>query len=384
MSKQVTCQPRRDCQRCQDCFHAHNYLQSIAEPMRLIHRIQGMTWFRAFSLVILAGLLITSCTSAPIYKGNASEHFLNGQFRNSTPMDKGVIELSRLGWGMLTKSERWPEWLTIQQTKIFEPRVAQGPVVTFINHATFLIQVNGLNILTDPIWSERASPFAWAGPKRVHAPGVALADLPPIDVILISHNHYDHLDADTLLTIAQQDSGAPLILAGLGNAAYFDKLGMYSAIDLDWEQTHSLANVDFVFSETRHRSGRGLTDQMKTLWGGFVIDAPQGTLYFAGDTGYDKHFKATGNKHGPFDWALLPIGAYEPRWFMKDVHVNPAEAVQAHLDLRAKKSIGMHFGTFQLTYERREQPIRDLTDALHKAGLPAQQFVVPAPGQRFE
>ncbi|MEM8497477.1 MAG: MBL fold metallo-hydrolase [Pseudomonadota bacterium] len=343
-----------------------------------------MNWIRGFCLIILAGFLIASCTSAPIYKGETSNHFIDGQFRNSTPMNKGIIELSRLGWGMLTESERWPDWLSIQQSRIQEHRVAEGPVVTFINHATFLIQVNGLNILTDPIWSKRASPFSWAGPKRVHAPAVELTDLPPIDVILISHNHYDHLDSDTLQTIARRDSGPPLILAGLGNAAYFDRLGLPNAIDLDWEQSHTVANVEFVFSETRHRSGRGLTDQMKTLWGAFVIKAPQSTLYFAGDTGYDAHFKATGDKHGPVNLALLPIGAYEPRWFMKDVHVNPREAVQAHLDLRAEKSIGMHFGTFQLTYEQRDQPISDLADALREAGLSEHQFLVPAPGQRFD
>lgn len=299
-------------------------------------------------------------------------------------MRKGVMELSRLGWGMLTESERWPDWLEIQKRNISEARVAEGPVVTFINHATFLIQVNGLNILTDPIWSQRASPFGWAGPKRVHAPAVALEDLPPIDVILISHNHYDHLDADTLQAIIRQNAETPLILAGLGNAAYFAQLDIANAIDLDWEQRHRVTNVEFVFSETRHRSGRGITDQMKTLWGGFIIKAPQGTLYFAGDTGYDKHFKNTGDTHGPFDIALLPIGAYEPRWFMKDVHVNPTEAVQAHIDLRSKLSIGMHFGTFQLTYEKREQPALDLVAALRAANIDEGLFLVPEPGQQFD
>lgn len=342
-----------------------------------------MTWFRCVFLLTLAGFLVASCTSAPSYKGNASEHFVDGQFRNTMPMDKGIIELSRLGWGMLTQSERWPDWVSIQQSNIAEPRVAQGPIVTFINHATFLIQVNGLNILTDPIWSKRASPFGWAGPKRVHAPAVAVEDLPPIDIILISHNHYDHLDASTLQTIAAQNPTPPLVLAGLGNAAYFEQLGLGHALDLDWEQTHTVADVDFVFSETRHRSGRGLTDQMKTLWGGFVIKAPQGNVYFAGDTGYGIHFKATGNRHGPFDIALLPIGAYLPRWFMKDVHVNPEEAVQAHIDLRSELSVGMHFGTFQLTYEGRDQPGIDLGKALRNANIPEEQFLVPSPGQRF-
>ncbi|MFK7974574.1 MAG: MBL fold metallo-hydrolase [Halioglobus sp.] len=343
-----------------------------------------MIWFRSFLLITFAGFFVVSCTSAPAYKGGASDHFVDGQFRNSTPMYKGVIELSRLGWGMLTQSERWPEWSPIQQSKIAAATVNQGPVVTFINHATFLIQVNGINILTDPIWSRRASPFSFAGPKRVHAPAIALEDLPPIDVILISHNHYDHLDASTLQTIAAQNPKPPLILAGLGNAAYFEQLGLSNAIDLDWEQAHTIADVEFVFSETRHRSGRGLTDQMKTLWGAFVIKAPQANVYFAGDTGYDNHFKATGDRHGPFDMALLPIGAYQPRWFMKDVHVNPQEAVQAHIDLRSALSVGMHFGTFQLTYEGIDQPAIDLAEALRNASVPEAQFLVPSPGQRFQ
>ncbi len=196
-------------------------------------------------------------------------------------------------------------------------RVRQGLSVTFINHATFLIQVDGINILTDPIYSERASPFQWIGPRRVHAPGVPLEDLPPIDLVLISHNHYDHLDEATLLQLAANQERPPLILSGLGNGLLFDRLGLTEHQDMDWQDTVDVGGVEVVFTECRHRSGRGLADQMKTLWGSFVLKTSVGNIYFAGDTGYGPHLKEAGDQFGPFRLALLPIGAYEPRWFMR-------------------------------------------------------------------
>ena len=214
----------------------------------------------------------------------------------------------------------------------------------------------------------------------MHAPGVRFEDLPPIDVILISHNHYDHLDEETLKRFAELPE-QPLILAGLGNGQLFERWGLGNHRDLDWEQGHRVGDVEFIFSECRHRSGRGITDQMKTLWGAFVIKTPAGAVYFAGDTGYDNHFSRTGAAHGPFALALLPIGAYDPRWFMKDVHVNPAEAVMAHQDLRSDLSLGMHFNTFQLTYEAIDQPELDLAAALRQAGVPAEDFVTIKPGE---
>jgi len=248
--------------------------------------------------------------------------------------------------------------------------------VTFINHATFLVQVDGLNILTDPIYSDRASPFQWVGPKRVHAPGVALEDLPPIDLVLISHNHYDHLDESTLLALSRQQENPPLIVSGLGNGLLFDQLGLSNHRDLNWRESTHLGVVEIVFTECRHRSGRGAGDQMKTLWGSFVLKTSAGNIYFAGDTGYGPHLKEAGDDYGPFRLALLPIGAYEPRWFMADVHLNPEEAVQAHIDLRSERSIGMHFGTFQLTYEGIDRPLLELDSARKKYGVASTQFEV--------
>ena len=245
-----------------------------------------------------------------------------------------------------------------------------------MNHATVLIQVDELNILTDPVYSLRASPFQWAGPRRIRSPGVRLEDLPPIDVILISHNHYDHLDLDTLQKLQAlnpQDDG-PLILAGLGNGQLFVQHGLKHYRDMDWGERITHKTVEFIFTQAQHRSGRGIADQMKTLCGSFVIQTSHGNIYFAGDTGYGPHFKEAREEYGSFALSLLPIGAYEPRWMMSDIHLNPREAVQAHVDLDSQQSLGIHFGTFQLTYEGVDQPRLDLAKARQDLQVPDDQF----------
>ncbi len=324
-----------------------------------------------------------SCTSAPGYKGPVTDHYDGKRFHNREPAEKSPWDLMRLGWGSLTQAAEWPEWIDIEQQKVAEERVYQGISVTFINHATFLLQVDGLNILTDPVYSERVSPSQRVGPKRVHAPGVRLEDLPPIDVIIISHNHYDHLDEATLQALFKRSEKPPLVLAGLGNGALFDQLGAERHTELDWEQGVAVGDVEILFTECRHRSGRGAADQMKTLWGSFVIKTSEGNLYFAGDTGYGPHLADTGARHGPFALSLLPIGAYEPRWFMKDVHLNPEEAVLAHKELDSAYSVGIHFGTFQLTYEAIDQPVIDLEQALLEHGISDQKFRVMRVGEHW-
>ena len=328
-------------------------------------------------------VMVISCTGAPHYDGERSAHFDGKRFSNTEPMAKGAGDMVKLGWGMMTEAADWPTWVEIEPKTIAADRVDGGLTVTYINHSTFLIQVDGLNILTDPIYSKRASPFQWSGPARVHQPGVRFEDLPPIDVILISHNHYDHLDEGTLRRFNNGEK-QPLILAGLGNGRLFDSWGLNNHRDLDWEQGYRLGGVEFIFSECRHRSGRGITDQMTTLWGAFVIKTSAGNLYFAGDTGYSGHFKATGERHGPFVLSMMPIGAYDPRWFMKDVHVNPAEAVQAHLDLGSELSIGMHYNTFQLTFEPIDQPESDLRAALEAQRLRPSAFMTLGPGESWQ
>ena len=339
----------------------------------------GWTGKALQSFTLIAALvmpLLSACTAAPAFNGRAGDHFDGTQFVNREPMEKSVGDFVNLAWGAVTEASEWPDWVETSAGEVQAERVYQGISVTFINHATFLIQVDGINILTDPIYSERASPFQWAGPRRVHAPGIAREELPPIDLVLISHNHYDHLDEATLTWLSEQQEKPPLILAGLGNGLLFDQLGLPNHRDLDWDESTQLGDLEIVFTECRHRSGRGAGDQMKTLWGSFVLKTSAGNLYFAGDTGYGPHLAEAGEQYGPFRLALLPIGAYEPRWFMADVHLNPEEAVRAHLDLRSEHSIGMHFGTFQLTYEAIDQPLKDLALARDKHGISPQDFEV--------
>jgi L-ascorbate metabolism protein UlaG (beta-lactamase superfamily) len=248
--------------------------------------------------------------------------------------------------------------------------------VTVINHATVLIQSAGYNILTDPIFSKRCSPFSFIGPKRVRAPAIAFEDLPKIDVVLISHDHYDHLDLPTLKRLIARDN--PQILVGLRVGQYIKSLRFR---ELDWWESAAPApDLKVTFVPVQHFSGRGLFDRFKTLWGGFVIEVGKKKIYFGGDSGYANHYVQTFEKFGPMDIAMLPIGAYRPRDFMRYVHVDPAEAVKAHQDLHAQKSVAIHYGTFQLSAEPLNEPQMLLRQAVENAGLDSGAFVAPAFG----
>jgi N-acyl-phosphatidylethanolamine-hydrolysing phospholipase D len=255
------------------------------------------------------------------------------------------------------------------------------PSATWIGHATVLVQAGGLNVLTDPVFSERASPVQFAGPARAQPPGIALADLPPIDVVLVSHNHYDHLDRDSILALHARGKGRTVFLVPLGLKAWMAKQGVPDAIELDWWDAREVRGVPFQLVPVQHWSARGLGDRNRTLWGGWAVRAPDLHWYFSGDSGYADHFRQTRERGGPFDLALLAIGAYEPRWFMREQHMDPAEAVQAHRDLGARRSIGMHWGTFELTDEALDQPPRDLAQAREQAGVQESEFGVLAIGQ---
>ncbi len=264
---------------------------------------------------------------------------------------------------------------------------AMSPAVTWIGHATVLAQLGGLNVLTDPIFSARASPLAWAGPQRAQPPGLTLSQLPRIDVVLISHNHYDHLDEASVVALAAQAGGPPRFLVPLGNKAWFEALGIRNVTEMDWWQSHRLGDVEIVMAPVQHWSGRGLGDRLRTLWGGWAVFAPDCHLFFSGDTGYSKDFTdirqrfAARQAQGGFDIALLAIGGYEPRWFMNDQHINPMEAIQLHRDLGAKTSLGIHWGTFELTDEPLDEPPRVLAQARREAGLADPHFVVVAIGE---
>ena len=273
----------------------------------------------------------------------------------------------------------------------FASNPSQPPAVTWIGHASMLVQAGGLNVLTDPMFSKRASPVRLLGPVREQPPGLALANLPPIDVVLISHNHYDHLDVPSVLAIAQRSQAAgtrTLFMVPLGLKAWFVNLGLDHTIEFDWWEQFTVAGVPFTFTPTQHWSARGLGDRSQTLWGGWAVLAPELHWYFAGDTGYSKDFTDTLSRvygstaahlDSGFDLALLPIGAYQPRWFLAEQHVNPAEAVQIHRDLQAKASIGIHWGTFLLSDESADQPPTDL--AIAAQDLAAGAFTVMAIGE---
>ncbi len=245
-------------------------------------------------------------------------------------------------------------------------------VVTFVGHATFLIQVAATNLLIDPVYSERASPVSFAGPRRVRAPGVRFDDLPAISLVLLSHNHYDHCDLATLRALDRRFQ--PRLVAPIGNGRLLRSVGIRQVEEIDWWQRASGAPLPVTLTPAQHFSARGMLDRNRALWGGFLIEAGGRRILFAGDSGYGPHFREIAARLGPIDLALLPIGAYEPRWFMKDIHMNPAEAVQAHLDLGARQSIAMHFGTFQLTPEGIDEPVRELAKAVRERGVPVEQF----------
>ena len=280
--------------------------------------------------------------------------------------------LAVLRWQLRRERAKWPSNLS---DPVFPPpqaEIAPNTVaVTFINHASFLLRIAGMTILTDPIFSDRCSPVSWAGPRRARPPGLAFEQLPRPDIVLLSHNHYDHMDLPSLRRIQQRD--APAFITTLGNAAALRRLGI-AATELDWWQAVTAGPLRVTATPARHFSARTLLDRNRTLWAGFMIHGGGKQILFAGDSAAGAHWRDIRNRLGPPDIALLPIGAYEPRWFMAAAHMNPAEAVQAHLALQARHSIGMHFGTFQLTDEPIEAPLLALAESRAAADLRSEAF----------
>jgi len=302
-----------------------------------------------------------------------SDHFDGTHFFNPEPTTHG----GRRNTGLAFLRERfrpgaWARWPRHVANRHHAP-APDAPSLTFIGHSTFLIRLPGLTILTDPVFSARCSPSRLVGPKRVRAPGVALASLPHIDLILVSHNHYDHMDLAALRALRRRFPHADIVTT-LGNAAYLARKGLAGAHELDWWGSTTLHNAHITVTPARHFSARGLHDRNLTLWGGFYLTYNGISLYFAGDTGATRAFAQIRERLGAPDLALLPIGAYEPRWFMGPVHMNPADAVQAFTDLGAKRAIGMHFGTFQLTAEGIDAPLHDLAAARTQAGIAPHAF----------
>lgn len=334
-------------------------------------------------VAVLAALALAGCAAR--HEGPATDHFDGRHFRNAHSKEPpGLLGLLR--WRLFEPGADWPAELP-GATQSKPPQRVEGDriLVTYVNHATVLVQAGGVNILTDPIWSERASPVSFAGPRRHNPPGVAWQDLPKIDIVLVSHNHYDHLDQATLAALWRRDK--PAMVAPLGNAAILRGEASDMVVhELDWTTSAKLGGATVTAMPLQHWSSRFFADRDLSLWASYVVETPAGRIYFAGDTGYGQgdHFKAVGQRFKGVRLALLPIGAYDPRWFMEHPHENPEEAVQAALDTCAQTAMGHHWGTFQLTNEPIMEPPQRLAAEVRRRGLPAGWFRTPLPGQSFE
>jgi L-ascorbate metabolism protein UlaG (beta-lactamase superfamily) len=324
------------------------------------------------------------------YNGPVSDHFDGERFfdRRGAP-PRGQPDLLRwmVDRYLRGKRAKWPAWAP-------SPYADQPPAsvegagwrISYIGHASFLIQTAGLNLLLDPVWSKRASPFRLVGPKRVNDPGVAFVKLPPIHAVLVSHGHYDHLDTTTLSKLSAKF--ACRVITPLGNDTTMREAdAAIRAEAFDWHDRVELGGgIAVTLVPTRHWSARGLFDRNKALWASFVLETPTGKIYVVCDSGYGdgRHFRNVAQAHGPLRLAILPIGAYEPRWFMRDQHMNPADAVKALGDCGARSALAHHHGTFQLTDEAIDAPVTALNAALDEAGIPRERFVALKPGQVFE
>ncbi len=324
------------------------------------------------------------------YSGPISDHFDGVRFfdpHGASPKSRRDLLRWFLDRRRRGTKAKWPAWAPSPYADRPPARVEGASWrICYIGHASFLIQTAGLNILLDPVWSKRASPSRLIGPKRVNEPGVAFAALPPIDVVLVSHGHYDHLDVRTLSRIAAVHRAR--VITALGNDVIMRNFDRTIAAEAyDWGDRVDIGGgLAVTLAASRHWSARNLSDRNMALWASFVIETPGGRIYFVADSGYGDggYFRTAGERHGPFKLAILPIGAYEPRWFMRDHHMNPAEAVQALIDCGGELALAHHHGTFQLTDEAIDAPLLALMAALDAAGIAPERFTALRPGQVWQ
>lgn len=331
--------------------------------------------------------LLAACTWAAVAARADTSAFAGApydgrEFANHEPIEHGFVDALR--YFVTREHGDWPAPQATPPGPAPQAHVAgERLVATVVNHSSVLLQTAGLNLLTDPIWSTRASPLGWAGPRRVRPPGLRFEELPPIHAVILSHNHYDHTDLPTLERLAQAHD--PKFIVPLKNATLLAEAGISNVTELDWWQSVALSpQVSVTAVPVRHWSARSLFDRNHMLWAGFVVEAPGGPVYFAGDTGQGDHFAAAQRRFGDFRLALLPIGAYLPRWFMHQVHISPAEAVQAHQTLGAARSVAIHFGTFPLGDDGVADGPQALRQARAAAGIAEDAFVIPEFGTGYD
>ncbi|KTD56567.1 outer membrane protein RomA [Legionella santicrucis] len=309
----------------------------------------------------------------PISNHYNGTHFFNPGIRVKKRM-KDVFQMLK----ERKDKNAWPDFIENKATPVLAPKhTTDRAYITYVNHASHLIQLQNINVLTDPIFSTRAGPFSLLGPKRVRKPGIALKELPHIDIVLISHNHYDHMDLPSLKKLERRFN--PLFIVPLGNQKY---LKVKKIIELDWWQTHLFhPEQTITLVPAQHWSKRTLNDTNTALWGGFWIQFGTIKIYFSGDSGYGDHFKLIYEKLGAPNISILPIGAYEPRWFMKEQHMNPKEAVLASIDLNSQFSLANHHQTFRLSLEHIDDPFIDLQHSILTHGLKEKAFIAPETGE---
>lgn len=336
-----------------------------------------MLFYILLGLIALP-IVLGAWFSTPAYKGPITDHFDGEKFYNPWEMEatKGLADVMK--WGFSREPGKW--------TKNYEAVQSSKPAsrtdelhITMINHSTVLVQGDGKNILFDPIWSERTSPVSFAGPERQLPPGVQFQDLPPIDLVFYSHNHYDHLDLPTLKRLIEAHN--PTFIVPLGIDLFLKKNGVEKVVALDWWEQTMQENLLIHAIPARHFSGRGLLDRDKSLWAGFTLNFAGGRVYFAGDTGYAPVFKEVPERIGPIKVAMVPVGAYKPRWFMGPVHTDPAEGVQIFEDVKAEYGIPIHFGTFPLADEGQGEAENELRNVLQDKGLHNPHFKILKNGQ---
>jgi N-acyl-phosphatidylethanolamine-hydrolysing phospholipase D len=343
---------------------------------------------RATVSTALAGLMGSACsTPATAPAADKPHHTANG-FKNNYPHEDIGGQFFKWQWERLfINTTREPEggWASVITSVKPELAYLQNNrsqrSLTWLGHASVLLQTSGLNVVTDPIFSDRASPVSFAGPRRIIPVAITLDQMPAIDVVVISHNHYDHLDLPSLKAIHARAPGATLFLVPMGLKAWLMAQGLTQVQELDWWQHVDVKGLRIHFVPVQHWSKRTLFDANQSLWGGYVLEDRGWKFFFSGDTGFSHDFKDIGQRLGDMDLAALPIGAYAPRWFMKSQHVDPDEAVQIMLDLGAKRAVGVHWGTFILTDEAPTEPPLALAASLQRRGLAPDRFNALAHGQ---